>query len=84
MPNKNDLSHIKAREKLILEKTGTKEKKSNAGRKKKDPSEKESELIPLKLLPSEYDTLVKKAGLVKVSTYLKHLIRTETDWLKDT
>ena len=83
MPNKNDLTNIKAREDLILQKSVSKEVKSNAGRKKKDPSQKESELIPLKLLPSEYDVLVKKAGLVKVTTYLKHLIRTETDWLKD-
>ncbi|EHH0751438.1 hypothetical protein J7I08_004187 [Vibrio vulnificus] len=73
---KNDLQAIKKPEKTILP-------NNKPGRKKKDPNEKESELIPLKLTPVEFEILKKKAGLANITTYLKHLIRTETDWLED-
>jgi len=80
MANKNSLGVIpKSEHKNIL----TSAAKSSAGRKKKDPAQKESELVSLFFLPSEYETLVKKAGPAKVSAYIKHMIRTETNWLED-
>ena len=49
------------------------------GPKPKNPEEKESEVVALKLTPSELARLKMKAGLVAKSTYIKHILRTETD-----
>lgn len=49
------------------------------GRKPKRPEDKESEIVAIKLTKTELAKLEEKAGLVPKSTYLKHIIRTETD-----
>ena len=72
----------KADEKHEIKTIEIKKTKGVAGRKKKPVDEKESETVVLKLTIAEYKALEKKAGLVKMGTYLKHFIRTETDMLK--
>lgn len=82
MPSKNDLSMFKKVEpdnsvqpsepKSILAPKTT-------GRKPKKPADKESEVVAIKLTPAELAKLEEKAGLVPKSTYLKHILRTETD-----
>lgn len=79
MPKKNDLSMYKP-VKLV----GPSEPKSilapkTPGRKAKKPEEKESEVLAIKLTKAELARLEEKAGLVPKSTYLKHLIRSQTD-----
>ena len=49
------------------------------GRKAKKPEDKESEIVAIKLTPAELAKLEEKAGLVPKSTYLKHILRNETD-----
>lgn len=51
-------------------------------KKPKPEKERESEMLGLMLTPTEKAALAKKAGLVGVSTFLKHFLRTETDLLK--
>lgn len=82
MPKKNDLSMFKKGEVDVSVKPN--EPKSIlapkvTGRKPKRPAEKESEVVAIKLTPAEFAKLEKKAGLVPKSTFLKHIIRTETD-----
>lgn len=82
MPKKNDLSMFKRVEpdnsvepnepKSILAPKTT-------GRKPKKPADKESEVVAIKLTPAELAKLEEKAGLVPKSTYLKYILRTETD-----
>ena len=77
---KNDLSGILQKKKSpILQK----ESQQKPGRKKKPIDEKETELVPLRLTPREYQILTKKAGLAKVTTYLKYRLRNETDILSE-
>jgi len=52
------------------------------GRKAKKPEDKESEIVALKLTKAELARLEEKAGLVPKSTFLKHILRTETDIFK--
>lgn len=52
------------------------------GRKPKAAAEKESEIVALKLTPTEVAILKEKAGLAPASTYLKHILRNETDVFK--
>ena len=61
------------------------QKKAKARAKKppKPAKERESEMLGLMLTPTEKAALSKKAGLVGVSTFLKHYLRTETNLLKD-
>lgn len=49
------------------------------GRKPKPAAEKETEIVALKLTPSELAVLEEKAGLAPKSTFLKHILRTKTD-----
>ncbi len=82
MPKKNDLSMFKRADsdnsvypnepKSILAPKVT-------GRKPKKPADKESEVVAIKLTPAELAALEKKAGLVPKSTYLKHILRSQTD-----
>ena len=82
MPSKNDLSMFKrvdpdksvepSEPKSILAPKTT-------GRKPKKPEDKESEVVAIKLTPAELAKLEDKAGLVPKSTFLKHILRTETD-----
>lgn len=82
MPKKNDLSLFKK-----IEPVEPVEPKSilaprTAGRKAKKADEKESEIVALKLTKAELAKLEEKAGLVPKSTYLKHILRNETDIFK--
>jgi len=82
MPKKNDLSMFKPAQQS--EHVEPKEPKhllspKKPGRKAKRPEDKESEIVAIKLTKSELETLETKAGLVPKSTYLKHILRTETD-----
>lgn len=84
MPNKNDLTAIKLKNKNTLQRTETSTDSSTqvkAGRKPKVSGEKESETVVLKLTPKEYEHLKKKAGLVPLGTYVKYHLRNETDLL---
>ena len=82
MPSKNDLSMFK---RVDPDKSGEpSEPKSilapkTTGRKPKKPEDKESEVVAIKLTPAELAKLEDKAGLVPKSTFLKHILRTETD-----
>ena len=53
--------------------------KRKPGRKPKPAVEKESEIVAIKLTPTELEALKEKAGLVPKSTYLKHILRNKTD-----
>ena len=82
MPKKNDLSMFKKVESDASVKPD--EPKSilapkTTGRKPKKPADKESEVVAIKLTPAELAKLEEKAGLVPKSTYLKHILRNETD-----
>jgi hypothetical protein len=78
---KNDLSALKLKteKKLPAVNTPSLLSKNKVGRPIKPAEECESELISLKLTPLEMEVLKKKAGLVPLSRYLKHHLRTETD-----
>lgn len=76
MPSKNNLSALKTgAKKPILEVTQT-------GRPKKPVEEKETCLIGLKLTAREKAILQEKAGLVPLATYLKDVLRNQTDLFK--
>lgn len=82
MPKKNDLSIFKKIEPGISVKPS--EPKSilapkAVGRKAKNPEDKESEIVALKLTRAELAKLEEKAGLVPKSTYLKYILRNKTD-----
>lgn len=82
MPKKNDLSIFKKVEPVNSVKPN--EPKSilapkTVGRKPKSAADKESEIVALKLTRAELAKLEEKAGLIPKSTYLKHILRTETD-----
>ena len=82
MPQKNDLSAIKAMNKKTLLQTDTVTKnETKAGRKPKPITEKESETVVLKLTVKEMENLKVKAGLIPLGTFLKHYLRSETDLL---
>lgn len=81
MPKKNDLSAFK---KAIPSKAPTSKpllSQKSVGRKAKKPEDKESEIVAIKLTKAELAKLEEKAGLVPKSTYLKHILRTQTDLL---
>jgi hypothetical protein len=85
MPQKNDLSAIKAVNKKTLpqiEMNNISEIKENkVGRKPKSESEKESETVVLKLTKQELENLKDKAGLVPLGTFIKYHLRNKTDLL---
>lgn len=86
MPQKNDLSAIKAINKKTLLQTEpivalVEAKPVKAGRKPKSATEKESETVVLKLTLQELERLKEKAGLIPLGTFLKHHLRNETDLL---
>jgi len=56
--------------------------KAKAKKPPKPAKERESEMLGLMLTPTEKAALTEKAGLVGVSTFLKHYLRTETNLLK--
>ncbi len=82
MPSKNDLSMFKKVDPNNSVKPN--EPKSilapkTTGRKPKKPADKESEVIAVKLTKAELAKLEEKAGLIPKATYLKHVLRNETD-----
>jgi hypothetical protein len=82
MPQKNDLSAIKAvNKKTLLQTEATTKIENKAGRKPKSAEEKESETVVLKLTQQEMENLKEKSGLVPLGTFIKHHLRNETDLL---
>lgn len=79
MPKKNDLSMYKTVEPVQPVEPQAILAPKTVGRKPKRPEDKESEIVAIKLTKTELAKLEEKAGLVPKSTYLKHIIRTETD-----
>ena len=77
---KNDLSALKLKveKKLPSVNTPSLLKKNKVGRPSKLAAECESEPLTLKLTPIEMAVLKEKAGLVPLSRYLKHYLRTQT------
>lgn len=80
---KNDLSALKLKTEKKLPAIDSpsllvKEKKK-VGRPAVAEEARESEPLTLKLTKDEMALLKKKAGLVPISRYLKHHLRTETD-----
>lgn len=84
MPKKNDLSTFKKVEPVQPNEPKSILALKTVGRKAKKPEDKESEIVAIKLTKAELAKLEEKAGLVPKSTYLKHILRNETDifdWL---
>ena len=79
MPKKNDLSMFKKVEQVQPNELKPILAPKTVGRKAKKPEDKESEIVALKLTKAELARLEEKAGLVPKSTFLKHILRTETD-----
>ena len=77
---KNDLSalKLKAEKKLPAINTPNLLKSNKVGRPAKSVDECESEPLTLKLTPIEMAILKEKAGLVPLSRYFKHYVRTTT------
>jgi len=82
MPKKNDLSMFKKVEQVQPNEPKPILAPKTVGRKAKKPEDKESEIVALKLTKAELARLEEKAGLVPKSTFLKHILRTETDIFK--
>ena len=79
MPKKNDLSMFKKVEPVQPNEPKSILAPKTVGRKAKKPEDKESEIVAIKLTRAELAKLEEKAGLVPKSTYLKHILRNETD-----
>ncbi len=80
MPSKNDLSALSVKRKNTLpENLVTLPTIQPAWRKPKPASEKESEIVTLKITMHEMGALKEKAGLVPIATYVKHYLREESD-----
>lgn len=79
MPKKNDLSMFKKVEPVQPNEPKSILAPKTVGRKAKRPEDKESEIVAIKLTKAELAKLEEKAGLVPKSTYLKHILRNETD-----
>ena len=79
MPKKNDLSMFKKVEPVKPSEPKSILAPRTVGRKPKNPEDKESEIVAIKLTKAELAKLEEKAGLVPKSTYLKHILRNETD-----
>jgi hypothetical protein len=78
---KHDLSMLKLKTEKKLPEINTPSllKKTKVGRPAKPVDQCESEPLTLKLTPIEMQMLKEKAGLVPLSRYLKHYLRTTTD-----
>ncbi len=79
MPKKNDLSLFKKVEPVQPNEPKSILAPKTVGRKAKKPEDKESEIVAIKLTKAELAKLEERAGLVPKSTYLKHILRDETD-----
>jgi len=79
MPKKNDLSMYKSVKPIEPISSKSILAPKTVGRKPKRPEDKESEIVAIKLTRAELARLESKAGLVPKSTYLKHILRNETD-----
>ncbi len=78
MPSKNDLSALSLKRKNKLpENLAVQPGIQTAWRKPKPASEKESEIVTLKITMREMEALKEKAGLVPIATYVKHYLREE-------
>jgi len=88
MPAKNDLSayKTKAPQTTLVTTPKTEEHEPGPlaprGRKAKSVEEKESETLALKFTKAEMDALTRKAGLVPKGSFVKHVLRTQTDLFK--
>ncbi len=86
MPAKNDLSAFKAKApQPTLVTTPKPDEPTPAaprGRKAKSAEDKESETLALKFTKAEMDALTRKAGLVPKGSFVKHILRTQTDLFK--
>ena len=79
MPKKNDLSMFKAGPSAPAAEPKTILAPKKPGRKAKRPEDKASEIVALKFTKAELAKIEEKAGLVPKSTFLKHLLRENTD-----
>lgn len=79
MPRKNDLSMFKKVEPVQPNEPKSILAPKTVGRKPKKVEDKESEIVALKLTKAELAKLEEKSGLVPKSTYLKHILRNNTD-----
>lgn len=82
MASKNDLSGLKINPKntlLNLQKSVWNVPAWVAGRKPKEATEKQSELVGLKFTLSEMQAIKERAGLVPVATFLRNELMTKTD-----
>ena len=86
MPAKNDLSAFKTKapQPTLITPPKPEEPKPAMprGRKAKSVDEKESETVALKFTKAEMDALARKAGLVPKGSFIKHVLRTQTDLFK--
>jgi hypothetical protein len=78
---KNDLSGLKLKteKKLPSDSSTSLLQPKKVGRPKKSVDECDSEPVTLKLTPLEMQILKNKAGLVPLSRYIKHYLRTESN-----
>jgi hypothetical protein len=89
MPAKNDLSayKTKASQSTLISTPKAEEHEASPlaparGRKAKSVEDKESETLALKFTKAEMDALTRKAGLVPKGSFVKHILRTQTDLFK--
>jgi hypothetical protein len=86
MPAKNDLSAFKPKAPqptlMTLPKSEEPQPAMPRGRKAKSAADKESETLALKFTKAEMDALARKAGLVPKGSFVKHVLRTQTDLFK--
>jgi len=81
---KNDLSSLKIKmEKKLPEETDSSLLGKKVGRPRKPVEERESEVISIKITPSELIALKNKAGMVPLGRFIKHHLRTETTLLQE-
>ena len=90
MPAKNDLSAFKAKSPQPTLVTTPKLQEERPppiapaprGRKAKSAEDKESETLALKFTKAEMDALARKAGMVPKGSFVKHVLRTQTELFK--
>jgi len=83
MPSKNNLSAFIVKRKNTLPENLAVQPAVQAPRSKAKPaSEKESEVVTLKITIGEMNTLKEKAGLVPIATYVKHYLREKSNLLR--
>ena len=92
MPSKNDISSLKdlGKKKAILPKAETAEAQpavasqapARAGRKPKPPHLKETRTVQIRFTEEEMQALEARAGLIPLATFLKHHLKTQTDFME--